>query len=127
MDLTKIDKPFGELDDATKGALLLARHRGEVIERDDVEIWRIVVTPIWNATNIYRVKPKPVIGQVVLPVIGEVVLYGVGPIYHSLHPIMTGPNLDYKISVTFPTRDGQHVPGVYTSPEGLKIKIEVAE
>lgn len=32
MDLTKIDKQFGELDDATKGALLLAAHRGEAME-----------------------------------------------------------------------------------------------
>ena len=30
------------------------------------------------------------------------------------------------MTITFPTRDGLHVPGVYTSPEGLQIKIEVA-
>ena len=119
MDLTKIDKPFGELDDATKGALMLADHRGKVIERDDGKIWRIVVTPIWDAATIYRVQPKPVIG--------EVVLHGVGPVYHSLHPVMLGQNPEYKLSVTFPTRDGQHVPGIYTSLEGMQIKIEVAE
>jgi hypothetical protein len=119
MDLTKIDKPFGELDDATKGALLLAHHRGEVIEYTIGNGWKVPLYVAWSDGAIYRVQPKPVIG--------EVVLYGVGPIYHSLHPVMTGNNLDYKIIVTFPTRNGKHVAGVYTSPEGLQIKIEVAE
>jgi len=119
-DLTKIDKPFGELDDATKGALLLAHLRGEVIGvSDDGLTFMDCDSPSWIDGLIYRVQPKPVIG--------EVVLHGVGPIYHSLHPNMTGHNQDYKISVTFPTRDGQYVPGVYTSPEGMQIKIEVAE
>ena len=122
MDLTKIDKPFGELDDSTKGALLLAHLRGDVIEFWGAG-WHVIGNPMWTDTVIYRVQPKPK----PKPVIGDVVLHGVGPIYHSLHPIMTGPNPDYKISVTFPTRDGKHVPGVYTSPEGLQIKIEVAE
>jgi len=119
MDLTKIDKPFGELDDATKGALLLAQLRGDVIEYKTGNIWKVPLYVAWAEVATYRVQPKTVIG--------EVVLRGVGPIYHSLHPIMTGPNTDYKISVTFPTRDGQHVPGIYTSPEGMQIKIEVAE
>ena len=119
MDLTKIDKPFGELDDATKGALLLAAHRGEVIECDDGLLPFVLDSPRWFKQFIYRVQPKPMID--------EVVFHGVGPIYHSLHPNMTGPNPDYKISITFPTRDGQHVPGVYTSADGLQIKIEVAE
>lgn len=118
MDLTKIDKPFGELDDATKGALLLAHLRGEVIEFWGAG-WHTIDNPMWTDTDRYRVQPKPVIG--------EVVLRGVGPIYHSLHPIMGGDNQGYTISVTFPTRDGQHVPGIYTSPEGMQIKIEVAE
>ena len=119
MDLTKIDKPFGELDDATKGAMLLAHHRGEVIEFDNGLGVEVTSNPVWSEIVIYRVQPKPVIG--------EVVLHGVGPVYHSLHPVMLGQNPDYKLSVTFPTRDGHHVPGVYTSPEGLQIKIEVEE
>lgn len=118
MDLTKIDKPFGELDDATKGALLLAQHRGEVIEFDDGLGVEVTSNPIWDAATIYRVKPKPVIGKVVM--------HGLGPLCHSLHPAMFGVNPNYKLNVTFPTRDGLHVPGVYTSPEGLQIKIEVA-
>lgn len=119
MDLTKIDKPFGELDDATKGALLLAHLRGEVIERRDNGVWGAALLSDGPSNHrIYRVQPKPVIG--------EVVMSGVGPIYHSLHPDMGVKNYSYEISVTFPTRDGQHVPGVYTSPDGLQIKIEVA-
>lgn len=105
MDLTKIDKPFGELDDATKGALLLAAHRGEVIEAwvfcgDE---WRETDHPMWNPGGKYRVQPKPVIGE-----------------YKVYDPFRNA-------TVTFPTRDGLHVPGVYTSPEGLQVKIEVAE
>jgi len=119
MDLTKIDKPFGELDDTTKGALLLAYHRGDVIEYDDGLGLDVTNNPIWSELVIYRVQHKPVIG--------EVVLYGVGPIYHNLHPILPGPHPNYKLRVTFPTRDGQHAPGIYTSPEGMQIKIEVAE
>lgn len=119
MDLTKIDKPFGELDDATKGTLLLAAHRGEVIECKHNDRPFVLCEPQWRDVFTYRVRPKPVIG--------EVVLRGVGPIYHSLHPIMGADNQGYTISVTFPTRDGMHVPGVYTSPEGMQIKIEVAE
>jgi len=119
MDLTKIDKPFGELDDATKGSLLLAHHRGEVIEYYDGLSVEVTSNPIWSQFVIYRVQTKPVIG--------EVVLRGVGPIYYSLHPITGRDNPNDKLRVTFPTRDGQHVPGVYTSPEGLQIKIEVAE
>lgn len=119
MDLTKIDKPFGELDDATKGALLLAHHRGEVIETTFGGVFGVAKNPHWYGGDVYRVQPKPVIG--------EVVMRGVGPVYHSLHPVMLGQNSDYKLSVTFPTRDGQHVAGIYTSPEGLQIKIEAAK
>lgn len=120
MDLTKIDKRFGELDDATKGALMLDHHRGELIGvSDDGLTFMDCDSPSWIDGLIYRVQPKPVID--------EVLFRSFGPIYHSLHPVMTGPNPDYKISVTFPTRDGQHVPGVYTSPEGMQIKIEVTK
>jgi hypothetical protein len=120
MDLTKIDKPFGDLDDATKGALLLADHRGEVIEvSDDGLTFMDCDSPIWIDDLIYRVQPKPVIG--------EVVMMSGGAVYHSLHPVVTGHDYDYKLRVTFPTRDGLHVPGVYTSQDGLQIKIEVAK
>lgn len=117
MDLTKIDNPFGELDDATKGALLLAHLRGEMIEFW-AHGWTTIDDPMWTDTDRYRVQPKPGIG--------EVVMHGFGPLFHSLHPAIFGENENYKLTITFPTRDGQHVPGVYTSPDGLQIKIEVA-
>ena len=122
MDLTKIDKPFGELDDATKGAMLLAHLRGEVIEcKSWSGVWFVPSADKrhWAETTYYRVQTKPVIGKVVM--------HGPGPVYHSLHPAVFGENPNYKLSVTLPTRDGKHVPGVYTSPEGMQIKIEVAE
>jgi len=118
MDLTKIDKPFGELDDATKGALLLAAHRGEVIEYCT---GASVKSPIWDNHTIYRVQPKPVIG--------EVVMHGV---MQTIYPLIKTPSWVYEepfqlVTFTFPTRDGLHIPGVYTSPDGMQIKIEVAE
>lgn len=122
MDLTKIDKPFGELDDATKGALLLAHLRGEVIEYcTGVSVKVRVKSPIWDNNNIYSVRPKPVIGVVVL--------HGV---MQTIYPLFKAPSRAYeepfqRVTFTFPTRDGQYVPGVYTSPDGLQIKIEVVK
>lgn len=116
MDLTKIDKPFGELDDATKGALLLAAHRGEVIEFNDFGGFSAAATPAWSSITIYRVRHKPVIG--------EVVFYGAKRV--SAHVLCHNWFTLCELTFTFPTRDGLHVPGVYTSPDGLQIKIEVA-
>lgn len=46
-DLTKIDKPFGELDRETKGALMLAAHEGAEIEysSDGGDAWATVESP----------------------------------------------------------------------------------
>ena len=120
MDLTKIDKPFGELDDATKGAMMLADHRGEVIEVQDGGLtFSACDRPSWFDDLIYRVKPKPVIG--------EVILHGILDADSPIYPKRLRAYRMYKerLDITFPTRDGQHIPGVYTSPEGLQIKIEV--
>ncbi len=116
-DLTKINTPFGELDDATKGALLLAQLRGEVIESDLAGQWWENTCPGWTDHISYRVRPAA-------PVIGSVKFSGPGPIYHSLHPV--DGNAEYKVHVTMPTRDGAHVSGTYTSPDGLQIVVEVA-
>ena len=118
MDLTKIDKPFGELDDATKGALLLSAHRGEVIEVWVQELgpWK-PIDPQWATNRIYRVQPKPVIG--------EAVMFGMKR--PNSHILCYDGFAHCELTITFPTRDGLHVPGVYTSPDGLQIKIEVAE
>lgn len=121
MDLTKIDKPFGELDDATKGALLLAYLRGEVIEYKTGNVWKVPLHVAWAEVSTYRVQPKTVIC--------EVVLHGVMRTFYSLYPApcKTYDDEDDRLTFTFPTRDGQHVPGVYTSPEGLQIKIKVTQ
>lgn len=123
MDLTKIDNPFGELDDATKGALLLAAHRGEVIEYYAAG-WYDICDPLWTVTTKYRVHPKPVIGEVVLHGVSDA-NYGNRDLYCQ-NPFGIKDRTD-RLKFTFPTRDGLHVPGVYTSPDGLQIKIEVAE
>ena len=117
-DLTKINQPFGDLDDVTKGALLLAHLRGEVIEGSGGHNWRENTCPIWADNLYYRVRPAA-------PVIGSVKFSGLGPTYQSLHP--GDGNAEYKVHVTMPTRNGAHIPGVYTSTEGLHIVVEVAE
>lgn len=115
-DLTKINTPFGELDDSTKGALLLAHLRQEPIEVSYGIVWGEVPEPMWELGLKYRVRPAA-------PVIGHVKFSGPGPIYHSLHPV--DGNAEYKVHVTMPTRDGAHVSGTYTSPDGLQIMVEV--
>lgn len=62
VDLTKIDKPFGELDKFTKMALIEAWIDGEVIQAgDEYGYWHYVSPPIWSGDVKYRVKPKPVV------------------------------------------------------------------
>jgi hypothetical protein len=53
-------KQFRNLTDIEKGALLLARHNGEVIEcfSDSDDGWRSTA-PCWVGEICYRVKPKP--------------------------------------------------------------------
>lgn len=54
-------KPFGELSDAEKGALLLAHHDGKRIEfvRSD-GAWEIT-QPHWYRDVVYRIAPEPLI------------------------------------------------------------------
>jgi len=58
MDLTKIDKPLGELDDETAAALFLAWRRGEVIESSYAGAWD-QSQPRWAPHLAYRVRPEP--------------------------------------------------------------------
>ena len=119
MDLTKINQPFWELDDATKGALLLAQLRRDVIESLHFDgMWRENTSPGWADKLYYRVRPAA-------PVIGSVKFRGFGEINCSLHP--NQPRAKFKVHVTMPTRDSAHIPGVYTSTEGLHILVEVTE
>jgi hypothetical protein len=59
-DLTKLDKPFGELDDKTKKALLCAWVDGAGIvtywDGSD-KVFHPISNPNWSPQNTYRVKP----------------------------------------------------------------------
>lgn len=63
IDLTKIDKPFGELDRETKGALLLAEYEGARLEFRDPNStlpWcEVLYCSEMSAHLMYRVKPVP--------------------------------------------------------------------
>ena len=54
-------KPFGELSDAEKGALLLAHHEGKRIDymRIGVSPWHIAARPCWDDELCYRIAPEP--------------------------------------------------------------------
>jgi hypothetical protein len=118
-DLTKITTAFGLLDDETKAALIA--HCGP-FEHYAVDLRWYKVDGIRKYPHVvYRVKT--------MPVIGSVVFHGVDKTFHSLHPELStghaaGSN---RMTFTFPTRDGLHVPGVYTSPDGLQIVVTVAK
>ena len=129
MNLHEIDKPFGKLDDATKGALLLAAHNGAVIEgRPDhtvyTDIWDRVCNPKWKQDVIYRVRPPA-------PVVVAKTLHGaMGVDFHIRVGRVDSPfgiGDKTRATFTFPTIDGKHVAGVYTSPAGHQIVIEVVE
>lgn len=53
-------KPFGEMSDAEKGALLLAHHEGKRIElHDHLDGWERCTNPQFLADFIYRIAPEP--------------------------------------------------------------------
>ena len=52
-------KPFRDLSDAEKGALLLAHHEGKRIEFYSSDNWHHVTTIRWCGENPYRVAPEP--------------------------------------------------------------------
>ena len=58
-DLTKIDKPFGELDIETKLALHRAFYEGKVIEISDGPSWYCGHRPDWHPVCKYRVSQEP--------------------------------------------------------------------
>jgi len=55
------NKPFGELSDAEKGALLLAHHEGKRIELLDNSKHWTRATPDWSKYCTYRIAPEPLI------------------------------------------------------------------
>lgn len=60
VDLTKIDVPFGELDERTQWMLRGAFNAGRVIEvyEGDVSGYRTVMNPMWLTRWTYRLKPE---------------------------------------------------------------------
>lgn len=64
-----IDKPktWGEMTDAEKGALLLAKHRDQTIECwYGSSGWEILPNPVWSCTDAYRIKPQPTVETITL-------------------------------------------------------------
>jgi hypothetical protein len=63
-------KQWKDMSPEEKGALLLAHHEGKVIQVRDpfnkAHAWENTLTPHWAPDFAYRVKPKPVVEQVVL-------------------------------------------------------------
>ena len=65
MDLTKIRKPFAELDQVTQWALKGAHADGETIQTSEPSEpergWCTISHCNWNESRCYRLKPTPVI------------------------------------------------------------------
>ena len=121
MNLHKIDKPFGELDDATKGALMLAAHNGAEIEMLNGKYGFVVVDPQWASNAVYRVRPPT-------PVVVPKTFHGTVSVNNAIRCSSSPHAAIIKLATfTFPTIDGKHIAGVYTSPAGHTITIEVAE
>ena len=59
-------KLWRDMTDAEKGALLLAHHRGKVIECYREGSWSITDTPTWCGSHAYRVRPEPKVEMVTL-------------------------------------------------------------
>jgi len=54
------ERPWKDLTDEEKGALLLARHEGKTIQFNPCGIWVNLTWDFdWIAENSYRVKPEP--------------------------------------------------------------------
>ena len=70
-------KTWGEMDDAEKGALLLAHHQGETIQHkifphaDEVYKWQDSSEPMFNDIHAYRVRKEPVRETVTLKGAGD--------------------------------------------------------
>lgn len=62
IDLTKVDKPFGELDQVTQWALMGAAVSGKQIEyqTDSGGNWEDVHAT-WEGDEVYRLKSEPVV------------------------------------------------------------------
>jgi len=101
---TDTPKTWGEMTDAEKGALLLAYHEGKVIEwkGDHEESFsrssgREGFKPIWCDRVCYRIKPEPVVEEVVLYGSYDNGQWVFGPFNDGIH----------SVAQTFTTTDGK--------------------
>jgi hypothetical protein len=122
IDLTKITTPFGLLDDETQAAMQAHGGPYEVFCGDG---WAEDPYPSWFGGHTYRVKPTPLIGAASFYTVDDPKFYSMTPYTYS--NLYADGSCGKPLTVTFPTADGKHIPGVYTSAEGNSITIEVME
>lgn len=111
-------KTWGEMTDAEKGALLLAHHEGKHVEQWDFDsgVWSGCIAPFQVvASGAYRIKPEPVVGEVVL----NAEAYNDGTYYFSA---ASGSADTHRVAL--PTLDGQLVTGEFANEDGMKVVIE---
>lgn len=108
-------KTFGEMTDAEKGALYVAKHYyGKDIQRlfygnTPAEYWRDTDFDDPQDEQVYRIKPEPKKGTVKLCGYFE----GGGWDFHDGYPD------DHTThTLTIPTKDGKPIPGAYRSDAG---------
>lgn len=108
-------KTWREMTDDEKGALLLAYHEGkEIYYKSPGDFgFNYCMNPTWDDDCAYRIKPSPVVGEVVLTGKGaQEWIFGSGTFHvSSTHRL------------TLPTLDGDPVTGEFTGPDGHVIKV----
>lgn len=111
-------KTWGEMTDAEKGALALAKyHDGKTIETIGINgTWETHVGAMLLDQYAYRIKPEPVVGEVVLYGGGD---YGCGNVCFADEDVEI---IDHTL--TLPTLDGKLVTGEFTNEDGMKVVIE---
>lgn len=115
------DKPktWGEMTDAEKGALLLANLDGKVQYNDHnssvppSDKWHDKSNWFFGDCSFYRIKPAPVVGEVVVTGKGADHLHSNS--HQDLWQLLNG------YAVTFPTVDGVLATGTFTGPDGRVI------
>ena len=113
-------RSWKELTDQEQGALLLAHHRGEVIEYlSAIDGWcpTIANRPSWQLHTRYRVKPKDIIDTITF--FGRELEYCDGLVLRS----DCRYNKD-TISATLPTKNGELMTGVFANEDGYTVKVE---
>ncbi len=110
-------RPWGELTDAEKGALLLAEENGKLVEvwhKDRGEWGPPLNTGLrkrpWTA---YRVKPEPVVETVTVYGLSDPGGWTFGAV-----------NMGDTHRITFTTKDGEPATGTFTNENGDVIKME---